>query len=69
MVVVVVMQPFIHFLSLKGIQEDVNKWFPAAMDNAGLNEYFVNVPSNCQIKDVPEQQLKHLYCRIISQIR
>ena len=40
------MQPFIHFLSLKGIQEDVNKSFQVAMDNAGLNEYFVN----CQVK-------------------
>ena len=39
------MQTFIHFLSLNGIQEDVNKSFPVAMDNAGLNEYFANLPS------------------------
>ena len=39
-VVVVVMRFFIHFLLLKGIQEYVNKSFPVAMDNAGLNEYF-----------------------------
>ena len=39
------MQPLIYFLSLKGIQEDVNKSFQVAMDNAGLNEYFVNLRS------------------------
>ena len=39
------MQAFIYFLSLKGIQEDVYTSFPVAMDNAGLNEYFVNLPS------------------------
>ena len=39
------MRSFIHFLSLKGIQEDVNKSFSVAMDNAGLNEYFVSLHS------------------------
>ena len=36
---------FFHFLPEKGIQEDVNKSFPVAMDNAGLNEYFVKILS------------------------
>ena len=37
------MRSFIHFLSLKGIQEDVNKSFPVAMDNVIV-----------KLKDVPE---------------
>ena len=52
----VVMQPFIHFLPQKSIQKDVNKSFPVAMDNAGLNEYSGKIPSFklSNKKDVPE---------------